>query len=639
MTHTGTTDVLIAGAGPVGLSAAAELRRQGVRCRLVDRLPARLPYAKAVGIQPRTLEIWDRMGLARTMLEAAAVLRGQLTYVNGRERARIELTLPPEVPYAFAALPQYETERLLEEYVAGLGTSVERGTELLSFAQDQDGVTARLRKASGAEEEVRADYLIGCDGAHSTVRKGLGLGYEGAAFDEEYMLGDVETDWDLPHGYVIRSSHLAADGSTDDVLVCVPLPGPDPGRYRMSMLVPPELSTRADTVGEAIGDGAARNAAGAARNAAGAARNVAGAVRNAVAAHGDRATHGDSAADGDSAAHGDSAAQSDGVTHGLESGRAPELHHLQAVVDRLGPSPAVLSHLRWSSVFRISHRIVDRYADGRVFVAGDAAHIHPPTGAQGMNTGIQDACNLAWKLALVVRGEAGPALLTTYDAERRPIGEEVVGRTVRHATQGIETDPDDPRTVLLREAQLLVNYRNGPLTPTSTGTPETPGAPPETPRPGDRAPDCTGLTAPGSAYPWRLLDVLRGRTAHVALLYTTTTAPTTVPAAAAEAMKAIATAAPDLHVIALQVIAILPRETALDALPVAAYRDAAGEFARLYRPNGPTVFVIRPDGYLGTRFPLPDTAAALPAYLAALSPRMSPNSGVSISSTRTDPMA
>ncbi|MFD9322296.1 FAD-dependent monooxygenase [Streptomyces sp. NPDC060053] len=615
MTHTGTTDVLIAGAGPVGLSAAAELRRQGVRCRLVDRLPARLPYAKAVGIQPRTLEIWDRMGLARPMLEAAAVLRGQLTYVNGQERARIELTLPPEVPYAFAALPQYETERLLEEYVAGLGTSVERGTELLSFTQDQDGVTARLRKASGAEEEVRAGYLIGCDGAHSTVRKGLGLGYEGAAFDEEYMLGDVETDWDLPHGYVIRSSHLAADGSTDDVLVCVPLPGPGPGRYRMSMLVPPELSTRADTVGKATGDGAARNAAGA--------------VRNAGAAH------------GDGAANGDSAAQSDGVTHGLESGRAPELHHLQAVVDRLGPSPAVLSHLRWSSVFRISHRIVDRYADGRVFVAGDAAHIHPPTGAQGMNTGIQDACNLAWKLALVVRGEAGPVLLTTYDAERRPIGEEVVGRTVRHATQGIETDPDDPRTVLLREAQLLVNYRNGPLTPTSTGAPETPspGDPPETPRPGDRAPDCTGLTAPGSAYPWRLLDVLRGRTAHVALLYTTTTAPTTVAAAAAEAMKATAAAAPDPHVIALQVIAILPRDTALDALPVAAYRDAAGEFARLYRPNGPTVFVIRPDGYLGTRFPLPDTAAALPAYLAALSPRMSPNAGVSISSTRTDPMA
>ncbi|MFD9393986.1 FAD-dependent monooxygenase [Streptomyces sp. NPDC060000] len=559
MAHTGTTDVLIVGAGPVGLSAAAELRRHGVRCRLVDRLPARLPYAKAVGIQPRTLEIWDRMGLSRTVLEAAAVLRGQLIYVNGRERARLDLTLPPEVPYGFAALPQYETERLLEEYVAGLGTCVERGTELLSFTQDKDGVTARLRTTSGTDEEVRTGYLIGCDGAHSTVRKGLGLGYEGAAFDEEYMLGDVETDWDLPHGYGVRSVHHAADGSTDDVLVCVPLPGK--GRYRMSMLVPPELSTR---TGEGLS----------------------------------------------------SAPDADGVAHGLEvsSGtRAPELHHLQAVVDRLAPRAAVLSRLRWSSVFRISHRIVDRYADGRVFVAGDAAHIHPPTGAQGMNTGIQDACNQAWKLALVSRGEAGAALLTTYDAERRPIGEEVVGRTVRHATQGIEADPDDPRTVLLREAQLLVGYRNGPLAPR-------PSDPPETPRPGDRAPDCTGLTAPASTYPWRLLDVLRGRAGHVALLYATDP---TGPAAAAEAvrttLKATGAAGP-----ALEVIAVLARETspglsAPDALPLPAYRDAGGEFARLYHPDGPTGFVIRPDGHLATRFPLSEAGTAVPAYLRTLS--------------------
>jgi 2-polyprenyl-6-methoxyphenol hydroxylase-like FAD-dependent oxidoreductase len=131
------------------------------------------------------------------------------------------------------------------------------------------------------------------------------------------------------------SSHRADDGSTDDLLVCIPLPGA--GRYRMSMLVPPELSTLTT-------DG--------------------------------------------------TPARSDGVAHGMEGGRTPELPHIQAVVDRLAPSPATLSRMRWSSVFRISHRIVDRYGDGRVFVAGDAAHMHPPTGAQGMNTSIQDACNL-----------------------------------------------------------------------------------------------------------------------------------------------------------------------------------------------------------------------------------------------------
>ncbi|WP_416981771.1 FAD-dependent monooxygenase [Streptomyces sp. T028] len=555
MAHTPTVDVLIAGAGPVGLSAAAELRRQGVRCRLVDRLRARLPYAKAVGIQPRTLEIWDRMGLARTVLESAAVLRGQLVYVNGRETARMDLVLPPEVPYGFAALPQYETERLLEEYVAGLGTVVERGTELLSFAQDPDGVAARLRTASGGEEELRVRYLVGCDGAHSVVRKGLGLSFEGAAFDEEYMLGDVEADWELPHGYGIRSSHRADDGTTDDLLVCVPLPGA--GRYRMSTLVPPELSTRAS--GRASG-------------------------------------------------------QADAFAHGPEGGRAPGLSHLQAVVDRLAPKPAALSRLRWSTVFRISHRIVDRYGAGRVFVAGDAAHIHPPTGAQGMNTGVQDACNLAWKLALVVRGQAGPELLRTYDAERRPVGEEVVGRTVRHATQGIEADPDDPRTILLREAQLLVGYRDGPLACPPYG-------PSDAPQPGDRAPDCSGLTLPTAAFPLRLLDVLRGRAGHVVILYAAHASEL------AEAADAVEAAVEPLRAggegpAGPTTVALLAREGAAEApdvLTVPGYRDTGGEFARLYRPDGPTGFVVRPDGHLGARFPLADAPAALSELLAALS--------------------
>ncbi|WP_055646549.1 FAD-dependent monooxygenase [Streptomyces venezuelae] len=564
MARTRTTDVLVVGAGPVGLSAAAELRRRRVRCRLIDRLAAPLPYAKAVGIQPRTLEIWDRMGLARAALEVAIDMRGQLVYVNGRERARIELTLPPEVPYGFAALPQYETERLLEEYVIGLGTTIERGTELLSFTQDEDGVTAVLRTAAGVEEEARVGYLIGCDGAHSTVRKQLGLTFEGGAFPEEYMLADVEADWDLPYGYGVRSSHVADDGSTDDLLVCIPLPGT--GRYRMSMLVPPELSTAA-TVPDGTGGAA-----------------------------------------------------SDRVAHGLEAGRAPALRHIQAVVDRLGPMPTTLSRMRWSSVFRISHRIVDRYGEGRAFVAGDAAHIHPPTGAQGMNTGIQDACNLAWKLALACRGEAGPDLLATYDAERRPVGEEVVGRTVRHATQGTEADPDDPRTVMLREAQLLVSYRGGPLARSTYGQAGAPG-------PGDRAPDCAGLTTAVAAYPLRLLDILRGRTEHVLLLYAADPAQLAA-AAVASGVVSWPDGGPQAEH-RPQTLAVLAREaprTGLDGLAaVPGYHDAEGEFARLYDPDGATGFVVRPDGQLGARFPLAVAAAALRDYVASLStPAVSP---------------
>ena len=178
----------------------------------------------------------------------------------------------------------------------------------------------------------------------------------------------------------------------------------------------------------------------------------------------------------------------DEVQHGIEDGKTPNLEHIQAVLDRLAPEPTKAHHLRWSSVFRISHRLVDRYGVGRVFVAGDAAHIHPPTGAQGMNTGIQDGSNLAWKLALAVQGTAADVLLASYHAERHPVGEEVVGRTTRHARQGIENDPADSTVVIRREAQLLVNYRDSAMVGGTADSGSGHG-----PHPGDRAPDCRGL--------------------------------------------------------------------------------------------------------------------------------------------------
>lgn len=544
MADTSTTDVLVVGGGPVGLTAAGELRRRGVSCRIVDRLPARLPYAKAVGIQPRTLEIWDRMGagLLRTALEAAVPFRGQLSYVNGVEQPRIEMTLPPEVPYGFCALPQYETERILEEHLAGYGTALERGTELVSFTQDPEGVTSTLATPSGAQEELRTRYLVGCDGAHSIVRKGLGLAYEGGAFPEEYMLGDVEVDWDLPYGYALRATHRDDGGRVDDLLVCIPLPGRR--RYRMSMLVPPELSL----------------------------------ARQADAA---------------------AAAAGDTVEHGLDTTRGPGLADIQAVLDRLSPRPTTASALRWASVFRISHRIVDRYGVGRVLVAGDAAHIHPPTGAQGMNTGIQDAVNLAWKLALAVEGAAAPGLLAGYDAERRPVGEEVVGRTVRHATQGIESDPDTPRTMLMREAQLLVSYRGSP----AVGPPEDgPG-----PRPGDRAPDCGGLTGPIAAHPLRLHDLLRGSD-HVMLLYGYDHG---------YRWDQLAEVARDASGGRVETrVVVEPDAPATDGMLLPGYRDTRGEFARLYAVDGPTALLVRPDGHLGARLSPPDPLE-LAAHLAS----------------------
>ncbi len=536
-------DVLIAGAGPIGLTAAIELRRRGVRVRIVDPLLEPPQYAKAVGIQPRTLEVFEGMGVLEHILDAGMEMRGQFVFVNGSQVSRIDLVTPADVPFRFHLLPQYSTERVLRDRLTDLDAEIERGVRVSAFTPDDDGVTVTLTDAAGAETSVRAGYLIGADGAHSTVRKGLGLGFEGGAFTEQYMLGDVAVDWSMPRGYAIRAMHQADDGTTDDLLVCIPLPGR--GRYRMSMLVPDELA-----IGPTSGG--------------------------------------------------------DGVAHGFEGTRTPDLSHIQAVVDRLSPEPATVSDLRWSSVFRISHRIVDSYGRGRVFVAGDAAHIHPPTGAQGMNTGVQDAHNLAWKLALAVAGDAAPGLLESYDLERRPVGEEVVGRTVRDAREGIGSDSTDVEFVTRREAQLLISYADSPITAGST-IPSAPAAP----RAGERAPDAAGLGRDSVNHPLRLYSLLSG-VDHALVLYADAAAGAE-DVAVLENLAAEVTKAARGHMTA-HVVAAPTAQVGSTDLPL--LRDTENRFAAGYLPDGSTAFVIRPDGYLGYRGPLDDTAAVL-AYLRA----------------------
>ncbi|WP_319458392.1 FAD-dependent monooxygenase [Micromonospora sp. RTP1Z1] len=527
--HT-TTDVLIVGAGPTGLTVAVELARRGIECRVIEKLATPPGQAdKAIGIHCRTMEIWADQGIVRDAMDAGIWLTGNMVFVNGAETHRMSWELP-ELPYAHLGLPQYETERILTERLATLGVRPQRGAELIAFTQDGDGVLATLATAGGAEETVRAKYLVGCDGAHSRVRELLGLTFSGGLgrFPQLFMLGDVDVDWDMPEGHLLRFMH-ETDGRMDGMLVCVPLRGES--RYRIATLAPPRFF--AQTGGQDAPPGFSEELA------------------------------------------------------------EPTLADVQAAIDQLAPPGTRASNLRWSSVFRISHGIVDRYGDGRVFVAGDAAHLHPPAGGQGMNTGIQDAWNLAWKLALAVRGIAAPGLLDSYETERRPEGEEIVGRAVRMAFTD-ELDREDLKRQFLQEMSMLLSYADSPLVGESLSAPD---ALRNGPGPGDRAPDVGGLRRRGVGHPLRLHELTRGAR-HTLLVY--------ADASADEAaLTAVGTLCADVRRQTsgqIDVYLLLsPDARAPRLLDPPMVRDGEGEFRAAYGLTGTALYLVRPDGHVGFR--------------------------------------
>src|SRR5215831_14609370 len=379
MPHTNqltTTQVLIVGAGPTGLTLACELARRNIGFQIIDAAPRHPIGSRGKGLQPRSLEVFEDLSVIDQILsggrfhlrfrayDGTAVLR-EWDWHEGRVPT-------PQVPYASTLIiPQWRVEEILRDRLGALGAAVELGTRITGFTQDSDGVSATLAH-DDSNEQVQIAYLVGCDGGHSFVRQTLGVAFEGETYEMQRMwVGDVEVE-----GLDREHWHAWLNAKGGPVALC-PLPGTNSFQFQAM----------------------------------------------------------------------------------LTTATAPEpsLEVFQKIFDeRTGCSDIRLYNPTWLSLYRTNIRMVDRYRVGRVFLAGDAAHVHSPAGGQGMNTGVQDAYNLGWKLGHVLAGSP-EELLDTYEEERLPIAARLLGVTTKLHQQGLRgngSESRDPETL-----QLQLNYR------------------------------------------------------------------------------------------------------------------------------------------------------------------------------------
>ncbi|MEV5719601.1 FAD-dependent monooxygenase [Amycolatopsis mediterranei] len=405
------TRVLIAGAGPTGLTLAIELARRDVAVRVIDKAETYFAGSRGDGLQPRTLEVFEDLGVLDAVLAAGMAPVPTKVHLGGEvveERMMFDPVEPtPSRPYPTGwFLGQSQTEGILRDRLAEFGVRVELNTALTGFEQDAGGVTATLSTG----ETVRAEYLVGADGGKSFVRKALGIAFEGSTDESiRMLLGDVRADGlDRNYGHWFATPDEPMSG-----MMFSPLPGTPHFQF-----------------GAPLGEG--------------------------------------------------------------ETDVETALPAVQARLDAVSGGQVQLSDLAWSTVWRPNIRLAARFRDGRVFLAGDAAHVHPPTGGQGLNTGIQDGYNLGWKLA-----DGSPELLDSYEIERRTVAARVLGVTAGILQKYVDGDEDAHRRGEDTQ-QLDITYRGGPLSPAGIGEL----------RPGDRAPDAPLVDANGKRV--RLFELFRG---------------------------------------------------------------------------------------------------------------------------------
>ena len=388
-------DVLVVGAGPTGLTLAAQLLARGIRTRVIDKDPGTPRLSRAIGIAARTLETLDMMGIADRFLDEGHRVRGMSVYARGRRLIGVDQAHNGSAYPFVLHLPQSRTEALLRARVAELGGSVETGVELVDLTATRESVNARVRDVTGRHQVVTAGFVVGCDGAHSRVRHLLGAPFTGQPYPWDWVLADASLDWRGSPGEV--HVFLRPEGLP---MVCVPI---TPELWRISLPSP-----------------------------------------------GDR------------------------------GGEAPTLEEVQHLVDERGPGGIGVCRPQTLTTFRCQIRSTPVYRQGRVLLAGDAVHIHSPAGGQGMNTGILDATNLAWKLALVVSRQAPDRLLDSYGAERAPVAAQVLRftqgvvrfgtatgslhRAVRNSALPALRVPAVQRRLAGRMSQTRVSYPDGPLT-------------------------------------------------------------------------------------------------------------------------------------------------------------------------------